>query len=131
MREQNVLNNFGVAIPLNGTLARGVAHTVVRIDATFLAPARGTMTALQIYPLINGQYADDLPLHGAFSPCGSHPSCGMTATFWFDIDALEMAHPAVFVGQPLAISVNAGPLAGVSTGTDYLLSFSAEVVKKK
>jgi hypothetical protein len=132
MREQSVLNNFGWTSALTGTLSRGTAHTVVRIDATFLAPTKGTMTALEMHPMINSRYADDLSLQEAFSPCSDpHPSRGMTATFWFDIDALELAHPGMFVGQPLGISVSAGPLAGSSSGSEYLLSFSAEVVKKR
>jgi hypothetical protein len=39
MRETNFLDANSNAVPLSGILSRGSAHTVVRVDATFMVPA--------------------------------------------------------------------------------------------
>jgi hypothetical protein len=131
MRETNDLDANSYTVPLSGMLSRGSAHTVVRVDATFMVPNRGTMSTVEVYPVLNGRF-QDLSSTGVINACSTtHPTCSVTGTFWFDVDELEATYPGTFVGQPLNLAVVGNPLTGSAAGFTYHLSFSAQVVKKK
>jgi len=131
MRESNgLLNANSYTPPLTGLLSRGSARTVVRVDATILLPDRETLPVYEIWATLNGEYQDPL-FSAVIGSCGTHPTCSVTGTFWFDVDELEAANPGTFVGQPLSLVVGGSPLTGNAPGHTYRMSFSAQVVKKK
>lgn len=134
VREDGAINGFGYATSLHGTLRKGTAKTVLRLDVS---------ATLQLSPNPIGRFLVDASVNGIdASPvlnlqgnaCDNTQSifCSVVGTFWWDIDALEAAHPGMFVGQPLKITVVAGNLfGGGGTGDPYVMSFSAQVVKNK
>jgi len=131
MRESATLDANSKIADVIGTLSRGTAHTVVRLDATIFVLGNGTIGSLLVSPTVNGKIWD--PVYtGVVGACGTGQAmCTVTGTFWFDVDELEAQHPGQFVGQPLNIKVAGGALSGVGTGANYVATFSAEVVKKK
>ncbi len=131
MRDTNKLDANSYTVPLAGTMSRGTAHTVLRVDATAAVMGSGSILSLQLYPIVNGQYQDSSFVGDVNACAQTHPFCSITGTFWFDIDELEAANPGSFVGQPLNISVQAGAQTGSDPGASYHLTFSAQVVKKK
>src|SRR5262245_17288756 len=131
MREAAVLNGFSGTNHLIGTLSRGSAHTVVRVDATIALLGRGSITGLSLGAEINNVPAAFEYQAVAGACADTHQYCTVTGTFWFDMDELETANPGTFVGQPLNIDLSAFPLVGLAVGSPYRLSFSAQVVKKK
>lgn len=132
MRESNgQLDANSYTGALTGTLSRGSARTVVRVDATIMLPNCGTLPVYEIEARLNNRH-QDADFHAVIGACNpNHPTCAITGTFWFDLDELETANPGAFVGQPLNITVLGSPLTGDAAGYTYRMTFSAQVVKKK
>jgi hypothetical protein len=129
VREAGNLAAGGSAF-LPGTLQKGVKKTVLRVDATFTVDVDPTVPGLWIMPTLNGINAGNLH---PFALCESSRAtiCTVSATFWWDIDALEAAHPGQFVGQPLDIILWGGNNFGAGSGLPFQASFAAQVVKKQ
>jgi hypothetical protein len=108
------------------TITKGRRNTVLAIEATLSDgasfPTASAMRVLGILVRVNGfvampnpfanyQYYTDCGFDGDVDPV----ACSVTGTFWFDIDAAELANPGMFVGQPLNVELTAGDLAGGPT----------------
>jgi hypothetical protein len=132
MRDTGKINGNGYAAGVVGKLRKGVAKTIVRIDVSANVEVSTPLSRLLVFPQINSVDADTIGLFG--NACDQNTSffCSVSGTFWWDIDALEAAHPGKFIGHELNIVVAAGTfLAGGGLGDAYVLSVSATVVKKK
>jgi hypothetical protein len=131
VKETGVLDANSKISTVTGTLSRGTAHTVVRLDATIFVLGQGKIGNLLMSPRLNGSYMDPV-YSGPVSPCPIGQSfCVVTGTVWFDIDQLEAKNPGEFVGQPLNIELYGGAISGSDPTANYVATFSAEVVKKK
>ena len=53
----------------------------------------------------------------------------MVGTWWFDVDTAELAHPGMFVNQPLNITLNGMESTGTGA-SDFKATLSARVQKK-
>lgn len=136
MRETSTLDAGGWASLLTGKLNKGQAHTIVRVQADITVDMLTPMNRVMLEPQLNGAYYTGAPLGITGSVCDSNKStyCATSASFWWDIDAMEAAHPGEFVGKPLDVWMWAGAFMGgnnVGAGSKYVLSFSVQVVKKK
>jgi hypothetical protein len=122
----------GDIVPLEGTMRVGTRHTVVRVDTgiVILTNFDPNLKGVYVTPRLNEYYSASYFAVHAF-PCSGIANCSATGTFWFDIDALEAAHPGKFIGQPLTVRLEGGNTATASGGLDYEANFAAEVVKKK
>jgi hypothetical protein len=129
---------FTTASLLTGTITKGKRKTVVAIEAMLTAIGNNTGPRIDaIWPTINGfnvEPEDAGGPHIAQINCStitgtSTNFCTTTGTFWLDIDAAEAAHPGMFIGKALTIT-----LMGVeNTGNgDSLLgaTLTARVQKK-
>jgi hypothetical protein len=128
-----LLDQFGDINPLQGTLLRGAANTVLRVDASIVVKSDAGVPGVYVAPRVNGYLSVPAGLGGVSVPCTTPDPvfCSATGTFWFDIDALEAAHPGMFVGQPLNIELNGGNSAAAGGGLQTEATLSAQVVKKK
>ncbi len=114
----------GKITPLVGTLAKGRAKTVLRVDFTVLgdSPSGNQTESLTI----NGHIVPDGVYYPNWFTQGEY---GITRTYWLDLDAAEAAYPGSYVNQPLVISLASNwPLSPNDT---YTVSFSVQLVKKK
>lgn len=106
---------------LTATIAKGKKKTVLAIEAGYTdgpySPIYG-VRALGIGVTVNGVPVQPNPAAAEQNviDCGltdSPPAtCGVVGTFWFDIDAAELANPGMFVGQPLTVILSAGDVSG-------------------
>jgi hypothetical protein len=126
------LDANGYLVDLVGTLAKGIRKTIVRVDASVNVEGGVGFNSLYVSAYLNGKSAGGVGTSGYGTACAStHPYCTVTATIWFDIDALEATYPGQFVGQPLTVSVGGGALTGSGAGRSYWASFDAQVVKNR
>lgn len=134
----NVLTNY--ASKLTATIAKGKKKTVLAIDAGYTdgpySPIYG-VRALGIGVTVNGVAVQPNPAateqHVIDCGLGDTPpaTCSVVGTFWFDIDAAELANPGVFVGQPLTVVLSAGHVgAGPPPPNPMDASLSVRVQKK-
>ena len=125
---------IGTSGPVSGTLARGQKRTALRLDGSADFQTNGSGGVAGVNFTVNGIafYGGVGGFLGETSvPCPSGSTiCGVTWTYWIDIDAAEASNPGVFIDQPLVITLlpvtNSSP-----NGSAYKASFSAQVVKKK
>jgi hypothetical protein len=117
---------------MSGTLLKGTRKTVLRIDAYVTMVSAPNVPGVYVSPSVNGYVASQLGSSQMF-PCTSPAPalCTASASFWFDIDAMEAAHPGEFIDRPLNIELSGGSVAFGASGLQYEASFSAQVVKKK
>lgn len=136
VRETNgTLDQNNKIVSLSGTLLKGTAKTVLRLDVSLMVHAGAGMGGVYFFPFLNGEhpsigYGQEIDGHEISCDPSKVGACSVTGSFWFDIDALEAVYPGMFVGQPLTIEVTGGTLPS-GAGEGYRASFSAEVVKKK
>jgi hypothetical protein len=73
--------------------------------------------SLELYPKINGLYVAS-PF-GAIATCGKTKSyyCTSTGTFWFDVDALEVANPGSSASPSRSASAPARSSPGMARTT--------------
>ena len=105
------------------------SNEVVRVDATVTVAANGPFPVLGLDARLNYKFSSVAGYGTACAP--THPYCTISATFWFDLDAMEAKYPGTFIGQPLTVSVGGGNFLGAGAGASYWASFSAEVAKNK
>lgn len=106
---------------LTATIAKGKKKTVLAIEAGFTdgpySPIYG-VRVLGIGVAVNGVPVQPNPAAAEQNviDCGltdtPPATCGVVGTFWFDIDAAELANPGMFVGQPLTVILSAGDVSG-------------------
>ncbi len=129
-----ILDNFGHMTPIGGTLAKGIAKAVVRVEASANVFLIGkNFGELSLGASVNGVTDSDPNGEIAFFRTSCAPDgflCSVTGTFWFDLDALEAAYPGTFLGQPLVISVGGGSPYDTGQGWPYGITFSAALEKK-
>ena len=130
-RDNGGTDQWGIEY-LTGTLLKGTRKTVLRIDASVIMKSAANVSGVSVVPHVNGYLASQLGASQMF-PCTS-PSpdyCTTAGTFWFDIDAMEAAHPGEFIDRPLNIEMHGRTVPFGVTGLQYEASFSAQIVKKK
>ncbi len=120
--------------PLSGVLRKGSAKTLLHLDVSALVTNGGAVTFVEIHPTLNGVDATPIFDGSQFNTCDKSQTthCSVSGTFWWDIDVLEAAHPAAFIGQPLTIELNGGSVfTPGAPAVTYEASFTAQIVKKK
>jgi hypothetical protein len=133
------INDACCQVQLKGTIISGQASNVLMLAASFIAEnsfaAPCSPTDVDIFPpQVNGISTNPDGLVG-FISTSAH--CGMsggfcptiTGTYWLDLDQAEAAHPGMFIGQPLNITL-LGRWFGVSCSVLTTLTMSAELVSK-
>lgn len=116
---------------LNASILKAKKKQVLEVDG-FLGDYNGSSADECIRVLVNGLdiLEAQTPAVGgnawACHPCSSTYFCSLTGQWWLDLDAAELAHPGVFIGQPLDIQLQA--FSNVST--KIAVSLRARMVKK-
>jgi hypothetical protein len=134
----NVLTVY--APKLTGTIAKGKRNTVLAIEAAYTdgpySPIYG-VRALGLGVTVNGVAVQPNPAAAEqhVIDCGltdtPPATCTVVGTFWFDIDAAELANPGVFVGQPLTVVMSAGHVgAGAPPANPMDATLTVRVQKK-
>jgi hypothetical protein len=127
MRDSGSLLAGGLS--LSGNLQKGIRKTVVRLDVTFSLLVTANITDISVMPEVNGRWI-------TFDMTGCDVAktslCTLTATYWYDVDAMEAAHPGEWVGKPLQVVVYGSTSVPTlySNGRPYDMSFAAQIVKK-
>lgn len=129
VRETGALGTGGY-IYVPGTLQKGLKKTVLRVDATFVVDVDPTLPGLWLRPKVNGIKIDG-PLTLTVCDSARAANCTISATFWWDLDALEAAHPGEFIGKPLEIMLEGGNMFGSGQGMEFQASLAATLVKKQ
>jgi hypothetical protein len=123
-------------------IAKGKRKTVLAIEASYSDgasyPTAPGIRVLGMIVTVNGIQAQPNPFsaYQYLTDCGFYDTptiaCSVTGTFWFDIDAAELANPGMFVGQPLNVVLTAGDLtAGALVGVIPMdTSLTVRVTKK-
>ncbi len=113
-------------------LPKGAKKRIVEVDVT-LNETSNTATGLFMDLTINGYQIEPLASGSDFQgneACNTSANrCTAHGLFWADLDALETAHPGVFVGQPLTIAARGARLAPSGTVT-VTTSIRARMLKK-
>ena len=120
------LDLTGDITPVLGQILKGKKNTVVKVDVTLdVSASAGAVPGLYLDIFVN-----DVLAGGSTGQCdGASPYiCSTSATFWLDVDAAELAHPGVFVGQPLALKLIGGNIQSVGEGLPYWVTVSTIVV---
>jgi hypothetical protein len=102
------------ATVLTATIEKGKKKRVVEVEVastvTASPPGAGALivtATVNGLPILEPTNAGSTVSTGA--ACLNPPTgCSVTAQYWLDLDAVEAAHPGVFVKQPLNIAVQAG-----------------------
>lgn len=111
------------------TISKGKAKTVVEVNATVSVNASASVSSIYVYVSVNGYAANPLAYAQQCDPAAT-TSCTVSGAFWFDIDALEIAHPGEFVGQPIIVHLLGGNSAIAGAGTPYTATITARMGKK-
>lgn len=125
---------------LTATIAKGKKKTVLAIEASYTDGPYSPIYGVRVLSLgvtVNGIAVQPNPA----SPeqhvidCGlvDNPpaTCTVVGTFWFDIDAAELANPGMFVGQPLSVVMSAGHVGGGPVPANPMDSSLSVRVQKK
>jgi hypothetical protein len=130
VRESGGNLNAGGYGSIAGTLRKGMPKTVLRLEASATIDLTNPLPRFMLMPTVNGVGPGVLGfVVGLCSPNDVY--CSATGTFWFDIDALEAAHPGAFIGKPLNIVLSGGPNQVSNGGQKYDMTFSAQIVNKR
>jgi hypothetical protein len=112
---------------LTASLVKGKKKRVLAIHAT-LATNTGAMGVLHLLPNVNGVAVQGTTLNEPCDPSLAH--CTVSGSWWLDLDAAEAANPDVFVGEPLAIELVGGLLAGGDSDASGTVTMSVQMLKK-
>jgi hypothetical protein len=130
VKETGVLDANSKISTVTGTLSRGTAHTVVRLDATIFVLGQGKIGNLLMSPRLNGSYMDPVysgPVSRAHRP----------VVLRRDRHRLVRHRPARSQESRGVRRTTAehralrGAISGSDPTANYVATFSAEVVKKK
>jgi hypothetical protein len=134
----NLLTVYGNQ--LTATIAKGKKKTVLAIEAAYTDGPYGPIygvRALGLGVTVNGISVQPNPAATDQNvvDCGltdTPPAgCTVVGTFWFDIDAAELANPGMFVGQTLTVVMSAGHVGGGPPPANPMdASLSVRVQKK-
>lgn len=101
-------------------IERGKKNTVLAIEASYSDgasyPTAAVVRVLGLRAFVNGFGVQPNPSvpYQYITDCGfadtAPVACTVTGTFWFDIDAAELAHPGNFVDRTLVVELQAGDL---------------------
>src|SRR5262249_37556533 len=103
-------------------------NTVVRVDATVTVESNGTIPSVFLVADVNDLYYSDVHATSCTAVNGFY--CTITASVWFDIDALEKEWPGQVINHSLQVKLNGGNVMSGGTGLAYNATFSAQVIKK-
>jgi hypothetical protein len=120
---------------LSGVISKGKAHSVVRVDATYLTElgvagpnvCPTQPTTIRISATVNGRRMTGWP--GMSCPANAY-DCSVSGTLWLDLDAAEAAQPGLFKGQPLTITVSGEDYGQAACELVRGLTVSVQQVKK-
>ena len=124
------LDGVGDIPPLTAQILKGKSKTVIKIDASVSTATNAVLVGDYLDPSVNGYPL--MPSSYIYGQCSATNGayCTLTATFWMDVDAAELAHPGVYVGQPLNVTLQGGNSATGGAGIAYFATLSVTVVKK-
>lgn len=115
------------AIVVSGQILKGKKKTVLEIDGTIRLDTITPDNIVGVGAQVNGYNVQPSPGDFQSAYCDSSYPCSVQGSFWVDIDAMELAHPGEFAGQPLDIDLF-GAASGPAVNGD--VSLRARVVKK-
>ena len=113
---------------LGGEIVKAKKKHVLRIDATLSTEA--DVRPDEVYFVIGVNNTD---IGTAVAHCDSTEmihECGVSGSFWVDLDAAEQINPGTVIGRPLTIVMRGGSTDLGGVGELYAASFSAQMVKK-
>jgi hypothetical protein len=125
---------------LTATIVKGKRGTVLAIDAAYTDGPYGPIGGVRVIGLgvtVNGVAVQPNPATAEqyVADCGSNDTppavCNLAGTFWFDIDAAELANPGTFVGQPLTVVMSGGDVSGGAFPANPMDSSLTVRVQKK
>lgn len=108
------------------SLLKGKKKTVLAITAT-LTTDSGANAVLQMLPTVNGFAVEGVRVQQSCAFTLAH--CTVTGTWWFDVDASELANPGEVVGVPVDVVLTGGSVAG-DDDASATVTLSVQVVKK-
>jgi hypothetical protein len=133
------INDACCQVQLKGTIISGQASNVLMIAASFIARNSSDPlclpTDVDIFPpRVNSISTNPDGLVGFISARAHCDMSGgfcptITGTYWLDLDQAEAAHPGMFIGQPLNITL-LGRWFGANCSVLTTLTMSAELVSK-
>jgi hypothetical protein len=105
---------------LTGTITKGRAKTVVAVEGmlTNIGQSSGQRNET-IFPTINGISLEPAGFRAQVNCPQIGPSlvtCTTTGTWWLDLDTAEAAHPGMFIGKALTITLVGLELTGNGDG---------------
>jgi hypothetical protein len=125
---------------LTATIVKGKKGTVLAMEAGYTDGPYGPIggvRAIAIGVTVNGIAVQPNPaaVEQHTVDCGMTDTppaiCTVVGTFWFDIDAAELANPGMFVGQPLTVVLSAGDVSGGAFPANPMDSSLSVRVQKK
>ena len=117
----------GTTTLLTATLAKGKKKTVLLITGT-LTTDSGASGGLHLLPTVNGFAVEGQTVDEVCAPSTVH--CTVTGTWWFDVDASELANPGAVSGVPVEVDLNGGALAGSDEDISATATLSVQAIKK-
>jgi hypothetical protein len=121
------------SLPKTVQLVKGKRRYLLVVSGVLSGFALTPWTDIGLGATVNGVDFEpfDANLSRVFQQCGSSPSgghCTVSGTWFVDLDAMEAAHPGMFVNMPLSVTMNPQAFGGQLTGAK--LSLTAMLVKK-
>jgi hypothetical protein len=134
--ESSDFNGFGdipagVSPLLTATIVKGKKKNVLVVEATLSTGSSPSSSYLYLRTDVNGWEIEPLDGGGSsqvLTDCNGTP-CTLTAAWWLDLDAAEAAHPGVFIGQPLTVTLRGGE-GSPSPQYDGKVTMSVRLEKK-
>lgn len=128
--ESSTLNMSGNVTGLMGTISKGAKKRILQFTATLSIVDDMTVPAISLFPTVNGFIVTGTSQNYQKCDTSEASNCTLTAVYWLDLDAAELAHPGTYIGQPLNIGIFGGSASFTGSGLNYNLSFNATMVKK-
>jgi hypothetical protein len=95
---------------LTATLLKGKKKHVLVVEATLSSGTSPVPSYLFLRATVNGFPMEPLDsglLDDVLQACNNGP-CILSPTWWLDLDAAELAHPGMFIKQPLTVTLLGG-----------------------
>ena len=107
---------------VSATIAKGKSKTVLEVDVV-ATDTTGANPGVVAQVAVNSVAAE--PTSNQIADCNT--VCTLASQWWLDLDAAEAAHPGMFKGQPLVITVRIFSFSATSTAD---ISLRARMEKK-